>query len=77
MVGLPPAHPMRPFMALVSGQPSKEAMKLLTAGLLLETGPNNEPQLLLVLRGRPAIMLQGGWACFEKVRCVSLHLTTW
>ena len=66
-VGIPPAHPSTAFQALLAGQPSKETMRLMQAGLILEPGARGEPLLLLVLRGKPAITLRGGWAAFEKV----------
>ena len=67
-VGQPPAHPSAPFTAILSGQPSKDTLKLIQAGLVLEPGAKGEPLLLLVLRGKATITLRSGWACFEKAR---------
>ena len=69
-VGLPPAPSVGPFTGILSGRPGKETIKLMTAGLILEHGRQNEALLLLVLGGMPTLTLRGGWACFEKVRLV-------
>lgn len=65
-IGAPPAHPHQPFMGILSGEPSREALRRLVAGLLLEAGQKGEPLLVLVMQGKPAVTLHGGWACFEK-----------
>ena len=55
-------------MGILAGEPSKDAVRQLQAGLLLEAGPKGEPLLVLVMHGKPAITLHGSWACFEKAR---------
>jgi hypothetical protein len=66
-VGAAPAAAAAPFMALLAALPSKEVMRHLSAGLILQPGEQSEPLLVLVQHGKAAITLRGAWAFFQKV----------
>lgn len=73
-VGTPPTAPHVPFEALLAALPAKDALRHLSAGLVLQPGARSEPLLLLVLQGRPSIALHGAWAFFEKVALWLAHI---
>jgi hypothetical protein len=54
-------------MALLAALPSKEVMRHMSAGLILQPGELGEPLLVLVQHGKAIITLRGAWAFFEKV----------
>jgi hypothetical protein len=66
-VGVPPTAARAPFMALLAALPSKEVMRHMSAGLLLQPGERGEPLLVLVQHGKAIVTLRGAWAFFEKV----------